>query len=139
MKPWTQGEVSAEQVTYMYVFTYTRRFGHAVRMKIQHVLKVDIGSTLASRKVVPSWATKRKSRKALKSTSSHASLTGRTMQTSTFCCRVVTIDVKNERHSEGKFSKSTDACSKTPTFGRAPRGTTKRSENGAVGKTHMKS
>ena len=31
-------------------------------------------------------------------------------------CRVVSIDVKNDQHSEGKFKKSTDACSKTPTF-----------------------
>ena len=31
-----------------------------------------------------------------------------------FYCRVVNIDVENEQHSEGKFRKSTDACSETP-------------------------
>ena len=33
----------------------------------------------------------------------------------TFYCRVVNINIKNKQHSEGKFGKSTDACSKTPT------------------------
>ena len=33
-----------------------------------------------------------------------------------FCCRVVDINAKNEQHSDGKFRKSTDACSETLTF-----------------------
>ena len=43
-----------------------------------------------------------------------ASAVLRIKQKWTFYCRV-NIGAKDEQHSEGKFRKSTDACSKTPT------------------------
>ena len=44
-----------------------------------------------------------------------ASAVSRIKRKWTFYWRVVNIDVKSEQHSEGKFRKSTDACSETPT------------------------
>ena len=123
---------------YEILYLYTQRCGHAVRTRMGHARQLHIGSTLASRKVAPNWTTKRNSRKPNTFTWSNASLTRRIKQKSTFYCRVVTIDAKKEQHSEGKFSKSADACSKTPTSGRAPRLGRKKSQNGRSGKTGMK-
>ena len=47
-----------------------------------------------------------------------ASAVARIKQKWTFYCRVVNIDARNEQLSEGKFRKSTDACSETPTSSR---------------------
>ena len=44
-----------------------------------------------------------------------ASAVSRIKRKWTFYCRVVNIDAKNEQRSAGKFGKSTDACSETPT------------------------
>ena len=43
-----------------------------------------------------------------------ATAVSRIKQKWAFYCRVVNTDATNEQHSEGKFRKSTDACSETP-------------------------